>query len=115
LSEQGEKMIDLARNYFNKPEEIFSNYSGTTLNEQDAIIWDIGYFGSKALKFGTIDTYAKKLHLNSSHEELTKLKISVSIFFTIWQLTEDKTLKSREESIFDAIDKRYITLMAAIL
>jgi hypothetical protein len=30
--------------------------------------------------------------LNNSNPELTRLKLAVSIFFTIWQLIDDKTL-----------------------
>jgi len=114
LKEQGEKMIELAKSYFENPDMIFEE-KPPNLTENKIIIWDIGYFGSKSLKFGTIDTYAKKLNLNSSHSELTRLKVAVSVFFTIWQLTDDKTLKRRDNIALDEIDRRYISLMASII
>jgi hypothetical protein len=41
--------------------------------------------------------------------------LAVSIFFTIWQLTDDHIWKSRGTNQFEEIDRRYITLLAAIL
>ncbi|RLD49993.1 MAG: hypothetical protein DRI94_09830, partial [Bacteroidetes bacterium] len=114
LKEQGEKMIELAKCYFKNPDLIFEE-KPSKLTENETVIWDIGYFGSKSLKFGTIDTYAKKLNLNNSHSELTRLKLAVSVFFTIWQLTDDKTLKRRDNKVLDEIDRRYISLMASII
>ena len=113
--EQAEKMVYLARNYFNQPKENFSELYPSGLNERDLIVWFIGYFGSKALKFGTIDTYAKKLNLNSSVDELARLKLAVSVFFTIWQLTDDTTIKSRENLEMEFVDRRYINLLAAVI
>ncbi len=114
LKEQGEKMIELAKNYFQDPKLNFEN-TPSDLDEKEKIIWDIGYFGEKSLKFGTIDTYAKKLNLNQSHRELIRLKLTISIFFTIWQLTDDKSLKRRDNFNLDEIDRRYISLMASII
>jgi len=114
LKEQGEKMIELAKSYFKNPDLIFDKIP-SDLTENQSLIWDIGYFGEKSLKFGTIDTYAKKLNLNNSHSELTRLKLAVSVFFTIWQLTDDKTFKRRNDTVLDEIDRRYISLMASII
>jgi hypothetical protein len=114
LKEQGEKMIELAKAYFKNPDMTF-DIKPSEQSNNDEIMWDIGYFGSISLKYGTIDTYAKKLNLNNSVSELTRLKLSVSIFFTIWQLTDDKTLKCRDNIVLDDIDRRYISLMASII
>ena len=92
--EQGEKMIELAEKYLSDSKRNFENRP-TLENEKEEILWDIGYFGYKALKFGTIDTYAKKLFLNQSNSELVRLKVAVSIFFTLWNLTDDSKLKKR--------------------
>jgi hypothetical protein len=113
LKEQGEKMIELARIYFENPNYEFEE-KPKDLDEKNRVMWDIGFFGSMSLKFGTIDTYAKKLSLNNS-PELSRLKLSVSLFFTIWQLTNNKILKSRNSISFDNIDRRYISLMASIV
>jgi len=114
-SEQGNKMIELATTYFGAEKKSFLFSPDHNLDDAQKIIWDIGYFGLMASKYGTIDTYAKKLHLNSSYKELSRLKVSVSAFFTIWQLTDDKVFKSRKDSEFEEIDKRYISLFASIL
>ncbi|MDO9155127.1 MAG: hypothetical protein Q7U47_15695 [Paludibacter sp.] len=115
--EQGEKMIELAIKYLDSTKQDFENIP-KNLTEKESILWDIGFFGLKAKKFGTIDTYARKLFLNESHTELSKLKVAVSIFFTLWHLTDDIELKSRntknDNEKFEEIDKRYISLLAAI-
>ena len=110
-------MIELAKNYL-ASEKCNFEHRPSLNSEKDKILWDIGYFGLKAEKYGTIDTYARKLFLNQSHEDLSRLKTSVSIFFTLWHLTDDFTLKSRkvgqDDFNFEEIDKRYISLLAAI-
>ena len=56
--------------------------------------------------------------LNQSFSELSRLKTAVSIFFTLWHLTDDYNLKSRKIGgdifTFEDIDRRYISLLAAI-
>ncbi|MBI9038283.1 MAG: hypothetical protein JEY97_09140 [Bacteroidales bacterium] len=115
LNEQGEKMIELAQTcpdfrnekFIKKPENFDSNL--------DKVLWYIGYFGKKAKELGTIDTYARKLYLNNSFPELEELKIAVSLFFTVWQLTDDEKLKTLENRSISEIDNRYISLFATIL
>ena len=114
-SEQGNKMIELALIYFSAEREYFLKRPNKIIDHAQMIIWDIGHFGLMASKFGTIDTYAKKLHLNKSHALLSRLKLSVSVFFTVWQLTDDQGFKSRKNGKFEEIDKRYISLFASIL
>jgi hypothetical protein len=119
LKEQGEKMVQMARQLLPSDRHNFSTERPVFTDEKQNILWDIGYFGSKALKYGTIDTYAKKLNLNNSLEELSRLKMAVSIFFTLWQLTDDRDIKSinnfDELTFYEEIDRRYITLLAAII
>lgn len=114
LNEQGCKMIELAESYFDKPDMDFEVIPGS-LDEKEKLIWDIGRFGKISLKYGTIDTYAKKLDLNSNRQELLRLKMSVSLFFSIWQILHDNPIKKRGEIAFDDVDRRYISLMASIL
>lgn len=85
------------------------------LTEQDDILWDIGYFGNKAIEFGTIDTYAKKLYFNEGNKrELQRLKLAVSVFFTLWE-SSDSEIKKRDGVSLKHIDNRYISLLASIL
>ena len=118
--EQANKMIELARRYIQYSVNFNAPKPTSFANEYESVLWDIGYLGTKAEKFGTIDTYAKKLFLNKSNSELSRLKIAVSLFFTLWQLTDDKEFKVRNENAigekeYEEIDRRYIALLAAIL
>lgn len=115
LQEQGEKMVQLALN-LPQGKQDFSKSKPSGLTEKEGILWDIGYFGKKALEFGTVDTYARKLFLNKGLKyKLEDLKLAVSTFFTIWQLIDDSTLKTLNDEPYKEIDIRYITLLAAIL
>jgi hypothetical protein len=114
--EQGGKMIDLAK--YVLPDATFSEAEENNyINDKDKIFWNMGYHGKKAIEFNTIDTFAKKLYLNDSWHKLTDLKTSVSMFFTIWQLTGDKNLKNFDKATerFKTIDQRYISLLATCL
>jgi len=113
--EQGEKMIEMAEQYLDNELKDFKNINPRKIVDNlNRTLIDIGVFGTKSLKYGTIDTYAKKLFLNEAHQELSTLKYAVSMFFTLWQLTNDYNLKSRNGFKYDDIDKRYLTLMAAL-
>lgn len=112
--EQGEKMIELSRKFLNIPNLTFENPKPDTLNEKQNILWDIGYFGNKALEYGTVDTYAKKLLINKASNELQRLKLAVSIFFTLWESSIDG-IKNRNGELYKNIDSRYISLLASII
>ena len=81
----GEKMVALSQKFLDPELALSIDLKQFSRNPRNQILFDIGYFGKKALQFGTIDTYAKKLYLSNDHEnELKDLKLSVSLFFTIW-------------------------------
>lgn len=113
--EQGQKMLNLARICLGDSVKKFDTLANDFNDEYMSLAWEIGYFGTKALEYGTIDTYAKRLFLNESHDELAKLKLAVSVFFTTWQMSEDRELKSFDNFYFQPIDKRYFSLMASVL
>lgn len=94
------------------------------------ILWHIGYFGKKAQEYNTIDTYARKLFLNNEFKELNLLKMSVSVFFDLWEnfyqerylsLTEQASdlsnLNEKRDKTFyfEKIDKRYKSLFSVLL
>jgi hypothetical protein len=113
--EQGEKMIELSTKYLSIPDVNFQEKKPVNLTEQQDILWDIGYFGNKAIEFETIDTYAKKLYINDNYNsELQRLKLSVSVFFTLWE-SSDESIKNRNGIPFKYIDSRYISLLVSIL
>jgi hypothetical protein len=66
------------------------------------LIDDLIWLKEASITQSTIDTYAKKLKLKFEFEKLTRLKQTLSIFFTIWQ-------------IIKPVDKRYDTFFASIL
>lgn len=112
--EQGEKMIELAKKYLTISNVNFQEKKPSSLNEQQEILWDIGYFGHKAIEYGTIDTYAKKLHINDNCHKLQRLKLAISVFFTLWESTDD-IIKNRNGKPLRPIDNRYTSLLAALL
>lgn len=94
------------------------------------ILWHIGYFGKKAQEYNTIDTYARKLYLNNELKELNLLKMSVSVFFDLWENFYQErysSLTEPEEDLinfnqnhnktfyYDKIDKRYKSLFSVLL
>lgn len=115
LNELSEIMVDFAGFYLNNNDNNFFNISKFhNKDSKEYLIWEIGYFGEKGKKFGTIDTYAKKLVLNHSDGELKRLKLTISNFFTIWQYSNN--LYNKDGKKFkDVIDRRYISLLASIL
>ncbi len=94
--EQAEMMIALSKKYL--PDDNFeSDKNPYSLRQNEFIFWEIGYFGRKAEKFNTIDTYAKKLLFNGSTEQLDRLKFAISIFFTIWQLDDSLDIRKKND------------------
>ena len=115
--EQAMKMIAMANS--NLPPIVRDEQSKSSqLPNSENIILDIGYFGNKALEYGTIDTYARKLFLTDQTSELRRLKVAVSMFFTLWQIARIPDLKTRKLNgkivKYEDIDLRYIQLLAAI-
>lgn len=85
-------------------------------NNKKKILWYMGYFGKQALKYNTIDTYARKLYLTDELKELHLLKMCVSVFFDIWENFFDKELKFIDSiENYTSIDKRYISLFSILL
>lgn len=82
-------------------------------------------YGERALEFGTIDIYARRLFLNNKIDELNKLKFALSLYLDIWEnfgeVRDDITEKLKSSNKlssdrkFDAIDKRYYSLLSVIL
>ena len=111
--EQGNKMLEMSLEYQDNSDfDIYKNPYDE--DNEKFILWEIGYFGKKAIEFNTIDTYAKKLLLNRSIDELDRLKFAVSMFFTLWQLSTDLKIRDHER-YKDVIDRRYIDLLAKLL
>jgi hypothetical protein len=122
--EQGEKMMFLSKTLgydFNFENESYIHNAQPNNIEQ--LVWLIGEIGFKAREFSTVDTYARKLYLLRQISDLQKLKKAVSVFFTLWALTNDsswKKLPDNNGKYIDnfresSIDPRYINLLATYL
>ncbi len=125
----GDKMFDyfelkyfprsFEKGEYRKPYD-FDKIKIETLPPERVVFRNISFFGQKALEYGSIDTYAKKLWLNQPHNniELDLLKSSVNHFFTIWQKVDRELWKKGSalpSGLYTDIDSRYITLLASIL
>jgi hypothetical protein len=106
--------------YFTDTEEL----NRLTSNKQ-IILWYISFFGKRGEKFNTIDTYARKLYLQKEFSLLNLLKMSVSVFFDLWenfyneQFAQNSPLKKgehpNENVLYEKIDSRYISLLSVFL
>ena len=70
--------------------------------------------------FNTIDTYARKLELIGDITNLDLLKMSLSVFFDLWENFHSTRYKSiinlnNNKSTFESIDRRYISLFSILL
>ncbi len=120
LSELGDKMIEMSKSKLGNTYKLdFDIKRDFTRNNSQDILQLIGYFGRKSIEYGTIDTYAKKLSLSPNYSlELKSLKMAVSMFFTIWEATNDpikNRLANKENIPYKNIDLRYISLLATFL
>jgi len=84
------------------------------------ILWHIGYFGKQAQSFNTIDTYARKLKLSGTDSELNLLKMSISVFFDLWENFYEERyshffLDPENEIRYKNIDYRYTSLFSVLL
>ena len=126
LERQAELMIEVAnfeiKEYTKKQNEVgelkFKEYNfiideknNLDDNNKLQILWHIGHYGKKAIEYNTIDTYARKLFLNNEFDELNLLKLSVSVFFDLFE-----NFKDRYRSLnFQSIDNRYKSLFSILL
>lgn len=82
-------------------------------------------FGDKAVEFGSIDIYARRLYLLKDYKGLNDLKRCVSVYFDLWESgflecskgMEKPLLKmpNSSDSAYEKIDKRYFSLFSVLL
>jgi hypothetical protein len=130
LESQAEMMIKVSefeiKEITSKSDE-FGGYTSTIYNfnleekralpkdNQLQILWHIGYYGNKAKEYNTIDTYARKLFLNDEITELNLLKMSVSVFFDLWENFYENRYKSLSNLKYQKIDNRYKSIFSILL
>jgi len=97
----------------------------TLSTDKQKVLWHIAYFGKQGEKFNTVDTYARKLYLQGEYTDLNLLKMSVSIFFDLWENFYDEKFKQiyprkkgehqNNNVNYEKIDARYISLLSVFL
>lgn len=79
---------------------------------------ELEFFGIKALEFGSIDIYAKRLYLLKEYKDLNSLKKCVSIYFDLWEsgfLECSNNKKNEDDRVYKKIDQRYLSLLSVLL
>lgn len=113
---QGSSMIEVAEEMRNEIELKFkgSNLPGGNphFSFLTSFFNEMKFFGEKALSFGSIDIYAKRLFLLNEKEELNQLKKTVSVYFDLW---ESGFLNCSKGNKFQKIDQRYYSLLSVLL
>ncbi len=113
---QGSSMIEVAEEMRSEIELKFksSNLPGGNphFGFLTSFFAEMKSFGEKALRFGSIDIYAKRLFLLDEKDELNKLKKSVSIYFDLW---ESGFLNCSKGNNYQIIDQRYYSLLSVLL
>ncbi|MFC7356479.1 hypothetical protein ACFQO1_02165 [Jejudonia soesokkakensis] len=74
------------------------------------------FFGEKALEFGSIDIYARKLWLLENKSELNELKAAVSVYLDLWENFYYKDFKiGKSDGNYSRLDNRYLSLLSILL
>ena len=73
------------------------------------------FYGEKAIEFGSIDIYARRLALLKQKSKLNELKQYLSIYLDLWEKFLYLANTLDREEFFCKIDKRYYSLLSIIL
>jgi len=84
-------------------------------NNEYKILWWMGHFGEMAKEYNTIDTYARKLFLNDEFRKYRLLKMSVSVFFDLWENFYSKDFFVNDNLLYNKVDNRYKSLFSVLL
>lgn len=71
------------------------------------------WLASESKNHNTVDTFAKKLFLNDNYDELSRLKMTLSLFFLIVQFYDGTGSKQGKKAA--NIHHRYVSLVSAFL
>lgn len=126
--EQGQSMIDLAnrvKGAINDRQKLLNEDEGKFKDLiDDKTLVDffdkMAKYGEIAIKYGSIDIYAKRLNLLDEKNELNTLKKSLSVYFDLWEsgwINIKRTNNGNIDKIqsYDIIDKRYLSLLSILL
>lgn len=88
---------------------LFENKTLTEFAEQ------LSEFGRLAVEYGSIDIYARRLHLLGDNKQLSDLKYCISVYFDLWEKFFYKGQKIDVNSFYQKVDKRYYSLLSILL
>jgi hypothetical protein len=117
---QGKSMLGVSRyikgyiddNERLKKEETKILHENATLNN---LADRIGHYGNLAIQYGSIDIYAKRLHLLGDLRQLDELKFCLSIYFDLWENFINDSTPLNNEAKYTKVDKRYLSLLSVLL
>jgi hypothetical protein len=114
MIEVGEELVKIIKLKFNKINSPGNNPEMYYLN---SLANKIKKFGQKAIDFGSIDIYAKRLFLLNNEKELNDLKKCVSIYFDLWEsgFMDCSKVEEKGKKKYESIDKRYFSLLSVLL
>lgn len=119
---QGDSMVEVANHIRtainntdvkNNPEtaDLFNNSELIDLANK------MSNYGSLAVEFGSIDVYARRLHLLGEIDELNDLKYHLSVYFDLWEnfIYKNQVIDRNTKTHYQKIDKRYYSLLSVLL
>jgi hypothetical protein len=75
----------------------------------------LAYFGRKTIEYGSLDIYARRLHLLNNYKELHELKFCLSVFLDLWERLLHNKMENINNYPYEKIDKRYLSLLSVLL
>lgn len=119
--EQGESMIEVGNKLLGilkHSNDLLMNNKTKKLHDNKVLV-DLSNrlikYGKSAIEFGSIDIYAKRLHLIGDTEQLNDLKYCLSVYFDLWENYFYSLIDLRNGKKLEKIDKRYLNLLSIIL
>ena len=124
---QGQSMIDVSESVLrdiNFPRDDFKQQFPNLVKNQIVIDFcnKLKKFGELAVEYGSIDIYARRLHLIDNISELADLKECLSVYFDLWENFIHRSIVLKESddiykpnTFYEKIDKRYFSLLSVLL
>jgi hypothetical protein len=114
--EQGNSMIFVANKLQSKLNSLIDDlFEIPNKDNISEFVQRLKEFGEKAIEFGSIDIYAKRLYLIEDFQNLKKLKHCISVYFDLWENFYFSDFTKPDGTYYNYIDKRYYSLLSLLL
>jgi hypothetical protein len=119
-SSQGDSMIEVSNQILDKlnSENLLKKEETKILHKNETLTdfaVKLNDYGRVAVEYGSIDIYARRLHLLNENRELNELKYCLSVYFDIWEKYLFLGQRLNDGTFFNQIDKRYLSLLSVLL